>query len=245
MAIKAVFFDLYNTLARFDPPAVDIQLAVGRELGLPVTREGLAQGYVAADAFMAQEDAIRPLIQRDREERRRFFGQYERLVLQGAGIELSPAEALNVFRQVQRRPLEMALYDDAEPALKALEARGKTLGLITNINLGPAGGETRMDAILGSLGLDRYLSVTVTSMEIGIGKPHPPIFQAALRKAGVQPHEAVHVGDQYDSDIVGARRAGIAPVLLDRAGAHPDYGEGPRLESLKELPALVEEMEEG
>ena len=49
-------------------------------------------------------------------------------------------------------------------------------------------------------------------------KPHPPIFEAALRKAGVHPSEAVHVGDQYNSDVVGARGVGIKPVLIDRDG---------------------------
>ncbi len=244
MAIKAVFFDLYNTLAHFDPPPEEIQLSVGRELGLAVTPEGIARGYVAADSFMAQEEAVKPLIQRDREERRQFFGQYERLVLRGAGIELSPEEALKVFRLVQRRPLEMALYDDVLPALQALAAQKKTLGLITNINLGPAGGESSIQVMTARLGLDPYLKFAVTSQEIGASKPHPPIFLAALKKAGVQPAEALHVGDQYASDIVGARGVGIGPVLLDRADAHSDYQEGPRLQSLRELPALVKQLDE-
>ncbi len=245
MTIKAVFFDLHNTLARFDPPPVEVQLAVCRELGIPVSPEGIAKGYALADDFMAQEEAAHPLIQRNREERRSFFGQYERLVLQGAGVELSPEKALDVFRRVQRRPLDLALFEDVRPALEALLASKKTLGLITNINLGLAGDDRGIQEITARLGLDRYLRFAVTSQEIGASKPHPPIFLAALQRAGVQPHEALHVGDQYRSDIVGALGVGIGAVLLDRASMHADFQECPRITSLSELPALVTQLDKG
>ena len=70
-------------------------------------------------------------------------------------------------------------------------------------------------------------------------KPHPPIFLAALSKAGVEPHEALHVGDQVTSDIQGARSVGINPVLLDRDGNHPGFDDCPRIETLMALPMLL------
>ena len=240
MAIKAVFFDLYNTLARFDPPAVELQVAVCQELGIPVTPEGIAKGYALADEYMAQEEALWPLIQRSREKRRHFFGQYELRVLQGAGVQLSAEEALDIFRRVQRRPLDLAPFDDVVPALQMLIARKKTLGLITNINLGPGSPDEGIAEITARLGITNYLDFTVTSQEVGASKPHPPIFLAALKKARVEPREAMHVGDQYRSDVVGAQSAGLHPVLIDRGDFYRDFTECPRITSLLELPSLVE-----
>jgi FMN phosphatase YigB (HAD superfamily) len=55
-------------------------------------------------------------------------------------------------------------------------------------------------------------SVTYTQ-EAGANKPDPTIFQLALKRAGCSPNEAVHVGDSYEKDVLGARRIGIMPIL--------------------------------
>ena len=52
-----------------------------------------------------------------------------------------------------------------------------------------------------------------------IDKPHPEVFESALRKAGVSAAEAVHVGDGYESDVVGAANAGLHAIYLTRQGA--------------------------
>ena len=54
---------------------------------------------------------------------------------------------------------------------------------------------------------------------VGISKPNPDIFRFALADAGVNPTEAVHVGDIYEADVLGARRAGMKGVLIDRDGS--------------------------
>ncbi|MBI2935721.1 MAG: HAD-IA family hydrolase, partial [Chloroflexi bacterium] len=113
-----------------------------------------------------------------------------------------------------------------------LRAKGLTLGLISNMN------QTAED-LLQRLGLSPALDFAVTSAEVKADKPHPAIFLAALEKAGVQPSDAVHVGDQYQSDVLGARNAGIRPVMMDRyrqAHASPDY---PVVSSMPELEALL------
>ena len=79
----------------------------------------------------------------------------------------------------------------------------------------------------------------MTSQEIGTSKPHAPIFLAALQKAGVQPHEAMHVGDQYQSDVLGAKAAGLNPVLLDRGNFYSDFHECPRITNLLTLNTVL------
>ena len=107
-----------------------------------------------------------------------------------------------------------------------------TLGMISNMNRD--GSE-----LANRLGLDSYLDFTITSLELGTAKPHPPVFLAALAKARADPHEALHIGDQLISDVHGARRVGINPVLLDRDRIHTDIRDCPRIESLSELPDLL------
>ena len=233
--IKAVFFDLYGTLAGFSPSRYQIQATACADFGIQVTPESILRGYALADAYMAEQNAVRPLRERSREGQNQFFAEYERLVLQGAGVEVSGERALEIWRRVRQVPYQLTRFDDVVPALEVLRSQGLTLGLISNMNRDGA-------ELTRELGLAPYLDFAVTSIEVGAEKPHPPIFLAALEKAGAAPHEAVHVGDQLTSDVEGARGVGINPVLLDRDGNHTAIKGCPRIESLVELPELVAEL---
>ena len=236
--IKAVFFDMYGTLAGFQPPRFEVQSQACADFGIEVTPDGILRGYAAADAYMSEQNAVNPVRLREAEERERFFAEYERLVLRGSGVEVNQTRALDIWRRLRKIPYRLAPFDDVVPTLEQLKARGLTLGLISNIDRD--GGE-----LTESLGLTAYLDLTVTSVEVGAEKPHPAIFRVALDKAGAEPVEAVHVGDQPASDVDGARNAGISPVLLDRDGNHNGYDLCPRIVSLMELPPLLDQWGEG
>ncbi len=231
--IKAVFFDMYGTLAGFKPPRFEVQSEACAKFGVEVTPEGVIKGYAAADAYMTDENAHNPLRLRTEEERDDFFARYERLVLRGSGVEVSLDIARDIWRRLLKIPHSLAAFDDVAPALSLLKARQLTLGLISNIDRD--GGE-----LLADLGLEDYIDFTVTSAEVGAEKPDPAVFKAALSKAGAGPSDAVHVGDQPSSDIEGALAVGISPVLLDRDGIHPVYDRCPRVETLAEIPDLLD-----
>ena len=77
---------------------------------------------------------------------------------------------------------------------------------------------------------------------MGVEKPDPRIFHLALKELGVKPGEAVHVGDFYQVDVLGARKAGLREgILIDPYG---DWEEAdcPRIPSVAHLPALLEEI---
>ena len=74
----------------------------------------------------------------------------------------------------------------------------------------------------------------VDSGNIGYEKPHPAIFEAALRELKARPEESLYVGDFYSVDYLGAKRAGMDAVLFDVAGAYRDRAL-PRVESLEQL----------
>jgi putative hydrolase of the HAD superfamily len=92
-----------------------------------------------------------------------------------------------------------------------------------------------MNAALNELGLPSWLEIIVTSQDSGFNKPQPEIFQEALRRAGVQPAQAVYVGDQYRVDCVGARSAGMQGILLDRHDYFKEITDCPRIRSLSEV----------
>ena len=232
--IRAVLFDVYGTIAGWSPSRFQLQRTACDEFGLEnaVTLEGILKGYASADAFMAAENAARPLRTRDQQGRDEFFAEYERLVLQGCGIEVSLELALRIFNRLNEMPSMLAPYDDVLPTLTVLKERSLILGLISNINLGG-------EELMADLGLTGHVDYAITSGGIGVEKPNPLAFQIALDRAGVKPNEAVMVGDQPSSDIVGAANVGISPILIDRDGNYPEYDACPRITTLEELPALV------
>ena len=230
--IKAVLFDMYGTLVGFEPSRFEVQSEACRGFGIRVTPEGIVRGYAVADAYMTAQNAVDPVRLRDPKGKDEFFGEYERLVLEGSGVEVTALKALEIFRRVRQIPYSLAPFDDVLPALKQLRERGLTLAMITNIDRD--GGE-----LVGGLGLGDHLDFTVTSAEVNAEKPHPSIFRKALERAGAEAQEAVHVGDQPASDVEGAMGVGINAVLLDRDGNHLEYIRCPRIESLAELPALL------
>ena len=231
--IKAVSFDFYNTLVRFWPPLEEIQQAACHELGLTVKGEAITRGYAVADVFFNRENEDRPLSLRSEEERLDFFGRYEQLILETAGILVSMDLAQRVWQMAMAVPKDFIPFNDTLPALEQLREAGYKLGVITNLR-------RDLDQLCQQIGLSPYLDFTMSSEEAGTEKPHPPIFLAALKRAGAAPEEAVHVGDQVRSDVMGAKGVGMRAVLIDRGGFGPDSVDCPKIASLSELSQLLQ-----
>jgi putative hydrolase of the HAD superfamily len=79
----------------------------------------------------------------------------------------------------------------------------------------------------------------IDSGEVGVMMPDPRIFRIALDALAVEPADAWYVGDMPAFDIVGARRAGIRPFLMDPLGLHVD-ADYDTVASLAELAKLIE-----
>ena len=89
----------------------------------------------------------------------------------------------------------------------------------------------KIDAVLRRCGIaDCFASITDSGI-VGHEKPHPAIFEAALRAMKAEASQSLYVGDLYSVDYVGARNAGMQAVLFDVAGAYRERG-FPRVESL-------------
>lgn len=126
------------------------------------------------------------------------------------------------------------LYEDVPDVLRALHASGLKMGLITNSHRCLASFQTHF-------ALEGLFSVTVSSLDHGYMKPHPSIFQSALRALDVEPSEAVMVGDSFSHDVEGARRLGMRAILVERSSSSTSArpAEVPVIQSLRQLPALL------
>ena len=125
------------------------------------------------------------------------------------------------------------MYDDVPDVLRTLRASGVKLGLISNAERCLASFETHFH-------LHGLFDMTITSVEHGYMKPHPSIFEAALRAIGTDRHDTVMVGDSLHHDVEGARRLGMRAILVSRSGPRADCPpDVPVISSLHELPALL------
>lgn len=225
---QAVFLDFYNTLARFDPSREQRQVQVCREFMLEASAVALRRAYPAADDYFYQETVRRPVENRSEAEKLQVFAEYERRILDGAGLGVSPEIAHQIWQRLRQLPTKFALYEDALPCIQSLKQMGMVLGIISNIT-------KDWTKIFGELGLDSQLDFIVTSVDVPPGKPHPAIFLKALEQAHISASQAVHVGDQYHIDVVGARNAGIRPLLLDRDDFYNEIMDCVRIRGLDEV----------
>ncbi len=230
--IKAIFFDFYNTLVRFWPPLDQIQQAACQEFGFNLDPEAINYGYSVADVYFNRENEIKPLATRTEEERLDFFARYEQILLDNAGLSVTTDLARQIWQIAISVPKDFILFEDTIGALERLKAQGYQLGVVSNLR-------RDMNELCRDLGIGPYLDFCLTSAEIGVEKPDPAIFVAALERAGVAAPEAVHVGDQPRSDLVGARGAGLHAVLLDRGNWHQEMETCVRISQLPELVELL------
>jgi putative hydrolase of the HAD superfamily len=118
-------------------------------------------------------------------------------------------------------------YPEVLAALREGKRRGFVQGVISDWG-------TQLPGILHDLGLTNYLDFLVVSAVIGAAKPNSHLFDLALSRARVDRQDVVYVGDNYRSDIIGGRGAGICSVLLDRRGTARPV-DCPVVKSLDEL----------
>lgn len=121
------------------------------------------------------------------------------------------------------------IYDDVLPALDRLAAQGLRLAVVSNW-------DERLRAVLRGLALDARFESIVVSCEVGHAKPHPAIFAEATRRLGLPANRILHIGDNPDADLHGARNAGLHALQISRSA--PEQGPD-HLQSLLQLPELL------
>ena len=222
MSLRAVLFDVDFTLVRPGPElGPEGYVRAGARHGLTLVASRYEDARVAARA----ELRANPELEHDDEV---WFAFTERIVRgMGGDAPTAHACAVEITRGWERHE-NFELYDDTMPVLAELRAAGLKIGLVSN-----SARDVHAFARHHALEIDAGIS----SFFHGKTKPHASIFRAVLDLLGVEPGEAVMVGDTVEDDVEGARAIGMRAVLLDRLGEHPAFE--PRIDDLYALPAAL------
>ncbi len=233
--VKAVFFDAGMTLIGPSLLLQEVMALVLARHGVDADLEALRLGLGRAEEYYLETVRSERDIWSDRGRILAMWQNYYCTALRAAGVEADEARlkgwAAEIIRAFEDPDLWQP-YPDVPGTLAELRRRGYRQGVISDWT-GP------LETILAAHGLLDHLDFVLTSGEVGVAKPNPHLFRLALRQAGVGPDRAVHVGDTYWTDVLGARVAGIQPILLDRKGTNPP-ADCPVIASLEELLGLLD-----
>ena len=148
------------------------------------------------------------------------------------GLGLGEAACESIVGRIDAAHAERHIWCGCDPeaarVIDGIKRRGLLVAVISNTEDG------RARESLEAAGLAGRFDVVVDSHLVGLSKPDPAIFRHALGLLGVEPAEAVFVGDSYVHDALAARAAGMRAVLLDPFDLHPG-ADCPRLRRLGDL----------
>jgi putative hydrolase of the HAD superfamily len=231
--IKAVFFDLYQTLVGYDPPREEWESRALDSLGIKAPAKAFTRAFNLADEYFYTENAIKPLSKRHADEVAAVYAKHQSIVLKEGGIQPTPDLVRAMLVRFRDAKLKQVLFDDVIPAMSELKSRDMILGVISNV-------DKDIKPLMDELGVSRFLTTAVTSQETGFTKPHPEIFLEALRRVELAASNVIFVGDQYQIDVLGSSAVGMKAVLLDRGGFSEAPTECPRIRNLFQISTMLE-----
>lgn len=247
MRVHVIFFDMDGTLV-WVPGNGQADWFAQRleECGVSLEREQLARAYARAQERWQHE--VRPRLGFSTES----FVQWNRLILQELGLN---GDLRGLAQEIQRyweTPTDQ-VFAEVPEVLEKLHRRGIALGIVSHR---PIAGIERS---LERHGLKRFFRWRASPDSTGIahGKLDQAFWASLLKEAGVAPHEAMHVGDDFETDIRGARRAGVHAIWIERPelkdrffpgrlgvgvpeGVPPEEHPCARIATLRDLAELIE-----
>lgn len=200
--LRGVFFDAGNTLLF---PDYDIYLRIAASLGAEVDREAVIAAEAGARA------AFDRAVADSGGDVRAFWPVYYEPFYRALGVpDGSIGDAVERTR----------LANDAEPGIWRVPVEGldETIGELRSRGLGigiVSNSDGRLERRLADIGLADRFDFVVDSAVVGVSKPDVRIFRRALERSGLAADSVAYVGDYYEVDVVGARGAGMRPVLFD------------------------------
>ena len=219
MKYRAILVDFGNTLVGFNPVFYEKAYQILKDNGYEVDLRRVFRAYTKAMgmANFPDENGHNPF---DPKEFLYNLGIYpnNRLIKALSSADLRDGEAF--------------IYDDAIDFLEGIKSMGFKLALVSNAS-------PRINTLLDKFDLKKYFDVLALSFEIKAVKPNPKIFGFAIMRVG---YPAVHIGDIYELDYIGAKRSYVDPILLDRYDFYPEVRD--RVKNLKEALRKIEELNE-
>jgi putative hydrolase of the HAD superfamily len=210
---EVLYLDVGDTLIRAHPSWAGVYRHGLLEAGIDVSEDDLERALLAetqAGGWWLVEDPFEPT----EENSWQRIVEFDSAVLARVGHRALPHDVFRRIEDAFARRSAWHVFPDVMPALDTLREAGVRMCVISNFVWG--GPELIHDLELAS-----HFEALVISARVGYQKPNQGIFEHALQQMHVEPARALHVGDSYKADVLGARRVGIHAVLIDRTGRDP------------------------
>ncbi len=205
---QAIFFDVGNTLLIPHPSVEEVCQHVLRQHHIESELADIRQALQVADREYERQYRRNDSFWLKEREAARFWTYLYELTLREIGVDGQAKELANQIYNRFGLGQHWRPFPDVVPVLDKLVDH-YYLGIISNWDF-------RLPSLIIEMGLDRYFSFVLSSARIGMLKPQAGIFNLALKRARVPAEKAIHIGDHYYADVMGARSVGITPVLIDR-----------------------------
>ena len=232
--IKAIFFDLDGTLRHSVPPGGEVFSDYVVTLGLPLTAEDRKRGTRWEHLYWAGSQDLRDDLMAHSGETENFWIEYSRrrLIALGASPAWAVANApkVSLHMGAAYRP-ESIVHDEVRETLTILKNAGYLMAVLSNRD------KPFVD-VLESHRILEFFAFSMAGGEVNSFKPDTGLFEHALKRADVSAQEAIYVGDNYYADVIGARRAGLTPVLFDPDEIFPE-ADCIKIRSFRELNSIV------
>src|SRR5262245_16881761 len=209
--VAAVIFDVGGTLVH--PDWLRIGELVEAETGIPFTREQMHAAFYAMLQVMDAELVVGANSRLKRETHWTFLNTFRSLGIDEESC-INIRERLNAAHQ--ERHLWCEPDSEASSVLLLLKKAGLRIAAISNTEDG------RVHESLALADLAVHFELLIDSHVVGCSKPDQAIFHLALNRLGIEPNQAAYVGDSFGYDVIGAQRAGLCPILLDRSGNYEE-----------------------
>ena len=213
-----MLFDLDGTLRLSRPQGGEVVRGQLISHGVAVSQEMRRRNARWEHEYWASSLELTADLEMYPEDSPQFWLNYNRRQLISLGAEAALAHTLapliHEYMSSNYKPNSVPA-PQSHAMLTQLRDAGFKLGVVSNRD------KPFVDE-LEWIGLDHFFDFSLAAGEVQVFKPDPGIFEAALERIGSPAHEAVYVGDNYFADVVGARRAGLWPVLYDPDGLYPE-----------------------
>lgn len=218
--IDLVTFDLYDTLVEAVPPRWERFHTALQVSGFEVSRDEIIRADREAENFYTIENGRHPIRDRSEDEVASFRLGQARAYLEALDL---PTDEDTVAKVQQRFVDETQnhggwtyrAFKEVSDVMDYLERHGIKRAVISNA-------DADVTKFCLNMGFAEQMDLIITSALVGWEKPDSRTFYAALEPLDVEPGRAIHIGDQPLSDIVGARKIGMAAALIDRYGRFSD-----------------------
>lgn len=207
--VDAVFFDFGETLATLAPSKEELFISAARSIALQLELEAVRRAYQIVD-FHHKYSSVQI------KDRAGFYENYNQQLAEALGISshfstLRPALATEFAKNKHWK-----LFEDVPQVLRRGRELGLQLALVANW-------DSNLSTLIEQLGIRHEFSSVVSSQAAGVEKPDPAIFLLAAAELSLSANtdRILYVGNEYRADVMGARAAGLTPVLIDRSNSYP------------------------